>query len=208
MAAFESWGYRLTVSRARGKSTLSRDDWVKAAFETLNREGIDQVRVEPLAASLGVTKGSFYWHFRNRQDLLDALIEYWEKEMTQTVLDAAKVFHGSPEQRLINTFREIISKERTKYDPAVRHWAKFDPRVRQAVENIDKVRLSFLQGLFQDIGYDAVHAETRARLMYYYVMGESIVTIKEPMSKRLRMLNEKIRIIMQPLKSEETLPSE
>ncbi len=198
----------MTRARATSKPTLSREAWVQAAFDTLYREGIDQVRVEPLAASLGVTKGSFYWHFKNRQDLLDALIEYWEKEMTQTVLDAAKVFHGSPEQRLINTFREIISKERTKYDPAVRHWAKFDPRVRQAVENIDKVRLSFLQGLFQDIGYDPKQAETRARLMYYYVMGESIVTIKEPMSKRVRMLDEKIRIIMQPLREEQRASAE
>jgi len=189
----------VTRTRASNRPQQTRESWVIAAFNSLYREGIDNVRVERLAIELGVTKGSFYWHFKNREDLLDALIEYWEKEMTQTVLDAAAVFHGSPEDRLINTFREIIGKERTKYDPAVRTWAKTDPGIRKVVEHVDKIRLSFLQGLFRDVGFDEQEAEIRARLMYYYVMGESMVTIQEPLEKRIRMLDVKIRIIMQPL---------
>lgn len=184
---------------AHNESPQTRQSWVIAAFDALYREGISNVRVERIAIELGVTKGSFYWHFKNREDLLDALITYWDKEMTQTVLDAAAVFHGTPEDRLINTFREIISKERTKYDPAVRTWAKFDPHVGRIVERIDQIRLSFLHGLFVDVGFDPEEAEIRARLMYYYVMGESMVTIKEPLEKRIRMLDAKIKIIMQPL---------
>ena len=178
---------------------LNRESWVLAAFETLYENGIDAVRIEPLAIKLNVTKGSFYWHFKNRTELHDALLDYWEKEMTQSVLDAANEFHGSPKQRLINALRNIIGKERTKYDPAVRTWARNNAKVRKVVEYIDKIRLSFLHGLFVDIGFDRQEAEIRSRLMYYYIMGECTVTIKEPMPKRMKNLDIKTAIMMQPL---------
>ncbi len=178
---------------------LNRESWILTAFETLYIDGIDAVRIEPLATKLNVTKGSFYWHFKNRTELHDALLEYWEKEMTQSVLDAANEFHGSPQQRLINTLREVVGKERTKYDPAVRNWARTDIKVKKVVEYIDKIRLSFLHGLFVDIGFDKQQAEIRSRLMYYYIMGEVTVTIKEPMAKRMKNLDIKTEIMMQVL---------
>ncbi len=178
---------------------LNRESWILAAFETLYIDGIDAVRIEPLATKLNVTKGSFYWHFKNRTELHDALLDYWEKEMTQSVLDAANEFHGSPKQRLINTLREIVGKERTKYDPAVRNWARSDIKVKKVVEYIDKIRLSFLHGLFIDIGFSKQQAEIRSRLMYYYIMGEVTVTIKEPMTKRMKNLDIKTEIMMQAL---------
>lgn len=181
------------------KKQLNRESWVLAAFTLLCENGIDAVRVEPLAKKLNVTKGSFYWHFKNRTELHDALLEYWEKEMTQSVLDAANEFHGTPRQRLINTLREIVGKERTKYDPFVRHWARNDAKVRKVVEYIDKIRLSFLHGLFLDIGFDKQEAEIRSRLMYYYICGECTVTVKEPMAKRMKKLDIKAEIMMQPL---------
>ncbi len=178
---------------------LNRESWIIAAFETLYEDGIEAVRIEPLAKKLRVTKGSFYWHFKNRTELHDALLDYWEKEMTQSVLDAANEFHGSPRQRLINTLREIVGNERTKYDPAVRNWARTDIKVKKVVEYIDKIRLSFLHGLFIDIGFGKQQAEIRSRLMYYYIMGECTVTIKEPMTKRMNNLDIKTEIMMQAL---------
>ncbi len=178
---------------------LNRESWILAAFNMLYENGIEAVRVEPLAKKLNVTKGSFYWHFKNRTELHDALLEYWEKEMTQSVLDAANEFHGSPRQRLINTMREVVGKERTKYDPAVRNWARNEIKVLKVVEYIDKMRLSFLTTLYVDIGFDEKEADTRARLGYYYIMGESIVTNKEPMTKRMNNLDFKTEIMMQVL---------
>jgi len=181
------------------KKQLSRESWILTAFNTLYENGIDAVRIEPLAIKLNVTKGSFYWHFKNRLELHDALLDYWQREMTQTVLDFAKEFHGNPRQRMINTLREVVWKERTKYDPAVRNWARTDIKVRKVVQYIDKIRLSFLQGLFIDLGFDKDEAELRARLGYYYIMGECIVSIKEPMAKSIKNLDLKTEIMMQPL---------
>jgi AcrR family transcriptional regulator len=187
------------LTKVDKKKQLNRESWVLAAFTLLCENGIDAVRVEPLAKKLNVTKGSFYWHFKNRTELHHALLEYWEKDMTQSVLDAANEFHGSPRQRLINTLREIVGKERTKYDPFVRNWARKDAKVRKVVEYIDKIRLSFLHGLFIDIGFDKHEAEIRSRLMYYYICGECTVTVKEPMAKRMKKLDIKTEIMMQRL---------
>ncbi|MBI1733053.1 MAG: TetR/AcrR family transcriptional regulator [Gammaproteobacteria bacterium] len=184
---------------SRVKSTrprrLDRDAWIEAAFRVLNEKGAALVRIEPLAKKLRVTKGSFYWHFKDRHDLLEQLLDYWAREMTETVLRFAKEFHGDPMQRIFRTVHEIIGRERAKYDLAVRAWAKHDPQPRRVVEHIDNLRLSFLRGLFQDAGFGTEESEIRSRLLYYYVMGEHFTTLAEPMPKRLKKLQRKLEIL-------------
>ena len=182
------------MSQTKQKSRLSRKSWLNAAFTTLYEEGIDQVRIERLAKKLNVTKGSFYWHFKNRTELLDALIEYWNEEMTKTVLENAKTFHGDPVDRIFYTLKDIISNERTLYDPVVRAWANHDPRAKKYVEKVDKLRLGFLIELFKDAGFDEEESEVRARMMYYYVLGEAYVTRKETKAVRLKRIENKARI--------------
>ena len=182
------------MSQNKQKQRLSRLSWLNSAFDTLFEEGIDQVRIERLAKKLKVTKGSFYWHFKNRTELLDALIEHWNEEMTKTVLENAKTFHGDPLERIFYTLKDIISNERTRYDPAGRAWANHDARAKKYVEKVDKLRLKFLIGLFKDAGFDDEDAEVRARMMYYYVLGEAYVTRKETRSVRLTRIKSKAKI--------------
>jgi AcrR family transcriptional regulator len=79
---------------------LAREDWLKAAL-SLCAAGIDSVKVAPLAERLGVTTGSFYWHFKNRRELLEALLDYWEHETTDMAIAAAREFAGSPTNRIL-----------------------------------------------------------------------------------------------------------
>ena len=173
---------------------LTRDSWIICAFDTLYEEGIDSVRIERLAKKLRVTKGSFYWHFKDRTVLLDALIEHWNDEMTKTVLENARMFHGDPVQRIFSTLHDIVSNERTKYDPVIRAWSNHDPRAKKYVEKVDKLRLSFLIELFNDAGFDEEESEIRARMLYYYVLGEAYVTRKESRTLRLKRIERKARI--------------
>ncbi len=178
---------------------LTRESWIKGAFSTLYEEGIDQVRVERLAKKLQVTKGSFYWHFKDRSELLDALIEYWNDEMTKTVLENARMFHGDPVERIFSTLRDIISNERTQFDPVVRAWANHDPKAKKYVEKVDKMRTSFLTELFKDAGFNAEESEIRSRMMYYYVLGEAFVTKKESRTVRLKRIERKAEIFTNKL---------
>ncbi len=189
---------RIRSGKIKERRRLNRQSWITAAFDMLIKEGINQVRVERLARKLGVTKGSFYWHFKDHTELLDALLDYWAREMTQTVLDHAKMFPGDPLQRIYHTLNEIVGKEKARFDPQVRAWASNDARARRAVHHIDSIRLSFLQGLFADAGFDNDAAEIRARLTYYYILGEHFATNKEPMKLRLKKLKAKIDLILQP----------
>lgn len=69
---------------------MSRKDWIIGALELLSTAGVQGLKIVPLAEHLGVTSGSFYWHFKNRRDLYDALMDYWEREMTDAAIEAAK----------------------------------------------------------------------------------------------------------------------
>ena len=95
----------MTKTTAREQDRLDREDWVNAAFERLGAGGVEAVRVEPLAKDLGVTKGSFYWHFRDREALLDAVLEAWEARETDHYIKTAETDGGQPGERLRRFFR-------------------------------------------------------------------------------------------------------
>jgi AcrR family transcriptional regulator len=175
----------------------TRESWITAAFETLVKAGIEQVRIERIARTLGITKGSFYYHFKDRTELLDGVLDYWANEMTETVLVHARMFRGDPIERIYDTAEEIIGKEKAGFDPPVRAWARHDPRAQRAVDQIDKIRLNFLIGLFSDAGFDADEAEIRARLMYYYIVGEHFISNKESRARRLEKLQRKVDLLTQ-----------
>src|SRR5262245_18951187 len=93
--------------------------WVAAGLEALRKGGVAGVRVERLAGTLGITKGSFYWHFRDRGALLDALLAYWETETTELEFERVREVHGL-EARLVRLTEDVLEKGLGRYDPAVR----------------------------------------------------------------------------------------
>ena len=80
---------------------LGREDWIRGGLELLGTSGIEKVKIVPLAEKLGVTSGSFYWHFTNRRQLYNELLEYWEREMTDKAIEQAKHFAGPPKERIL-----------------------------------------------------------------------------------------------------------
>ena len=164
-------------------------------MDALEDGGVTKVNVEGLARALGVTKGSFYWHFKDRQHLLDELLDYWAKAMTHSVLETGRQFSGDPVERIHVVAKDIVSHERAKLDPHIRAWSQYDRRAHKRVKQIDKIRFEFLRGLFQDAGFDIDEAEARARLLYYYVLGEHFTTNIEPMKHRAARLRQKTEVL-------------
>lgn len=122
---------------------LQREDWLRAARRALLHGGIGAVRVEKLARSLHVTKGSFYWHFRNRNDLLESLLAEWENEAAETL---SRLGSGTARQRLQALLRQVEQRARlseegkTPSDAAIFAWAAVDPRVARRVNKADEER--------------------------------------------------------------------
>ena len=163
------------------------------ALETLADEGVSAVRVERLARSLGVTKGSFYWHFKSHGELLAKLGEYWADEHT-IVIDSSEIqSQADAEAMLLRVLRRIILEDANRYDPAMRAWALFDSLTAEAVSRVDEARLAFVKDLFVRMGFDREEAELRSRMSYYYVIGESLAGIDSTPEDRLSFLDRRHR---------------
>jgi CubicO group peptidase (beta-lactamase class C family)/AcrR family transcriptional regulator len=127
---------------------LSKTDWLKAARLALLHNGHDGVRVEPLARDLGVTKGSFYWHFKDRNDLLEALLKEWEEETDILLENLGELDpHRAFEKILEEVKRRTFASEKGEWpsDVAIFTWAQFDPEVAKRVNKGEEVRMGLLR---------------------------------------------------------------
>ena len=149
-----------------------KSQWTQAALEALRKGGVAGVRVERLAADLGITKGSFYWHFRGRGELLEALLEFWASEMTEAEFERVQAVRGGLAARLRTLADDVLEKGMGRYDPAVRAWARSDRKVAAAVAQVDRRRVRALTGLFEEGGFTGAEARARARLFYTFLLGE------------------------------------
>lgn len=172
---------------------LAREDWLKAALARCE-DGIQGVRVAPLAEDLGVTTGSYYWHFKDRRELLDALLSYWEREMTDTAIEAARQFDGTPEDRILFLMEAVATGNLARYDLSFWHWAQSDPKARRVFKRALKKRFEFAAWMFTEAGFPRKQAEVRGRMMVVHMMGESTL-LPESMANRRRDLRLKHEIL-------------
>lgn len=150
---------------------LSRDDWIDASLEALDRDGFPGVAVEPLARRLGASKGSFYWHFRSRPDLVRATLDLWERRDTDEVIDEVRAVSGGPESRLDALVRRALGgSDGFGCEAAVLAGAN-DPLVAVVLDRVTAKRVAFLTELYADLGLDPVRAARRARITYALYLG-------------------------------------
>ena len=152
---------------------VSRRDWIEAAYEELIRAGATGVGINALAARLGVTKGSFYWHFRDRSELLQALLDRWAHERTGEVLTLALGTTSDPRERLRRIL--VLGREVAPLDRAMRLWAQHDPSAAEAVRHADRTLLSHLAGCLTALGFPEADARRRALLMLRTWVGGYLV---------------------------------
>lgn len=148
---------------------LSANDWVAAALEAIAVGGIDAVAVEPLAAELETTKGSFYWHFRSRQQLLDAALEAWEFEHTEAVIAAMDQL-DRPAERLRELLRFVLQESGDPIELALVR-AATDPAVGPVVARVTQRRIDYVAALYRATGLSAGAAYSQAVLAVSVFLG-------------------------------------
>jgi AcrR family transcriptional regulator len=153
--------------------------WVEAAFDLLAEGGIDAVRVDPLAKRLGVTRGSFYWHFKDRDALHKAMLKQWRKAATYQVGDRIEREAADAGERLRRTLELPYSGPKARraaaIEMAIRFWARRDDEAAHAVQLIDHQRLLYYAKLFAERGHAPDDARRRAYLFYAALMSEAII---------------------------------
>jgi AcrR family transcriptional regulator len=150
---------------------LNKKDWIDAGLWVLAEHGAGAVRVERLAEMLSVTKGSFYWHFQDRGALLEALIEVWQVHATSDIIGQVEAQGGDANAKLHTLFSIVVQMD-GRLDRAIRSWAAEDAMAQDALVEVDKRRLDYLESLFLAIGFSRAEAIARARLIYHALIGQ------------------------------------
>jgi AcrR family transcriptional regulator len=187
---------RAAASSRAVRAVADRETWLEAARDKLIQSGIEAVKIEPLAAQLGISRSSFYWHFSNRQDLLDALLEHWSQTNTQSlrvVIDEV-VEPGTDPTRVarkrLKRLADVFIDERgfsPRYDMAMRDWARNDAQVAARVAIVDQARIALFQRIFLDLGNSRVDSLIRARVLYFHQLGYYLAGIQESVAARHRL---------------------
>ncbi len=157
---------------------LDRGNWIESAIEVLARDGVGGLRIEVLAKRCGVTKGSFYWHFKDRQDLLTAMLEYWKEGRIRDIEKTTSVTPGRARQQLpfaIEVYGASRNRKGMAIELAVRDWARHDPQAATFVEAVDLYRLECTRKLFVAAGMTDAEAKSRSLLLYACVFGLSLM---------------------------------
>jgi len=148
------------------------------ALVMVREQGVDGIKVVTIAKRLRLTSGSFYWHFKNVQDLLDEVLIYWERHLTDDIIAGAQNFSGSPEDRILNLMLQVIREDATTYDQAISVWANSNKAVRNVYRRTIKKRFQFAAWMFEQVGFPEDDACTRGRLFVTALMGESSSNLK------------------------------
>jgi len=160
------------------RTQLAPDHWIETAIDVLAREGVAGLRVEVLAKACGVTKGSFYWHFKDRQALLDAVLERWKEGRIRDIEKTTAVAPGQELDQLhyaIEVYGASRNRKGMAIELAVRDWARHDARAAAVVESVDLYRLECTRKLFVATGMSDTEAKSRSLLLYACVFGLSLM---------------------------------
>jgi AcrR family transcriptional regulator len=148
---------------------LNRQDWIRAALDALAERGVAGVAVDRLAKTLGATRGSFYWHFSHRTELIEAALEQWEHENTTALIPAADAI-GDPVARLRFLFQLVYEQPVDAVELALASAAD-EPLVEPVFVRVTRARLAFLRRIFSDLGLPDDEADDRAWFAYAFYIG-------------------------------------
>ena len=167
------------------------DVWVAAGFAELAHTGVDGVRVEVLAKSLGVTKGGFYRRFRDRAALLEAMLQSWSAGRIAAIERHTSLDGQEPRERLkavIQLYSERLNPEGMAIELAIRQWARSDENAAAAVASVDAARLKHVAELYRATGLEAEAAEAQAFLFYCFIFGQSLLFVERGPRKRSQLV--------------------
>ncbi|MDR5759299.1 TetR/AcrR family transcriptional regulator [Caballeronia sp. LZ035] len=175
-----------TVDTVRG----SADMWLDCAYESLLEGGVEAVRILPLAKKLNLARTSFYWFFRDRDELLNALVARWEEKNTGNWVNRNEAYADSICEAMLNIFDCWFDNSLfdTRFEAAIRNWAQQSPEITRLIQKDDALRIEVLTATFVRFGYDADVADVRARTTYLTQVGYAAMRAEETFETRMKRI--------------------
>lgn len=180
------------------RARLERNQWLALALDTFAEEGRARLRIEELCRKMGVTRGSFYWHFKNRDDFVYSIVKYWMDWSTQNAMEAANSSKGNAGERLLALAEYITQKDLGKYDMIMHSWALYEPQVAQMVQKVDDQRLAFVRSLFSEMGFIGDELEMRAQTFAGYHSLEKGFLARASRKGRKKYLIQRLAFFTRP----------
>lgn len=165
----------------------SRDVWLDAARAAFLDGGIDAVKVQPLASRLNLSRTSFYWFFKDRAAILDALLDDWDATNTRALVAGCEAYAETIAEAVLNLISVFLDETRfePRFDMAVRGWAHQSDAVGRRVAEADDVRLDAIRSMFTRFGYCEDEADVRARTIYLVQVGYIALQTRESLATRM-----------------------
>src|SRR5882762_8281469 len=173
------------------KADVRSESWIEAGFEEIARTGVEGVRVEVLAKSLGVTKGGFYRRFRDRAALLEAMLQNWSSGRIAAIEKQTSLDGATARERLkalIALYSERMNTEGMAVELAIRQWARSDEAAAAAVASVDAARLQNVGQLYRAAGLPPEEADAQAFLFYCFIFGQSLLFLERSPRKRAQLI--------------------
>ena len=165
---------------------LSADDWIKEGLKALTRSGFTALKADPLAKAMGVSRGSFYWHFADLGAFHAEVLKRWREIAAEQIIADVEAAGDEPLKALLrSTFGARLDLER-----AVRNWAAFDPAAQAAVRAIDRRRLDYIEALLERRGFSGTIAQARAQILYWTFLGFALSAAPLPPARFQSLLDE------------------
>ncbi|MEK1895236.1 MAG: TetR/AcrR family transcriptional regulator [Rhizobium sp.] len=174
----------------------SQDGWLEAAYDSLLESGVDSVKILPLAKKLNLSRTSFYWFFKDREELLSALVSRWRDKNTGGIVKQSEAYAESLAEAMLNVFDCWLDQTLfdSKFEFAVRSWALQSEEIQEEVHNADRTRMEAIATMLRRFGLPANSADVRARTTYLVQIGYISMQSKESIAVRMKRIPEYIAI--------------
>jgi AcrR family transcriptional regulator len=174
---------------------ITKAQWLDMALVVLETDGVAGVRVEILAKRLEISKSGFYWHFKNRDDLLKDMLDYWTHELTEVLTTNQEMLALEPKQRLTRTAELILEYDLTRYEIPMRQWALQDSVATRAVRKVNRIRLDYIGGAFSELGFTGDDLDMRAMLFTCYHTWEAPMFRETSRKRRRELIAKRIELL-------------
>ncbi|SEQ09889.1 transcriptional regulator, TetR family [Amphritea atlantica] len=174
----------------------SADLWLQAAYDTVVETGVDAVRIQPLAKKLKLSRTSFYWFFKDRDELLNALLQKWRDKNSGNLVAQSQAYAETIAEAILNVFDCWLNQDLfdSQFEFAVRSWALQSAEVAEQIGLADEARLEALRQMFIRFGYEPLKADVRARTIYLTQIGYISMKSDEDISTRLQRISDYVEI--------------
>ena len=166
----------------------TREQWLQMSLEIISGQEFGHFVIDNIVKLMRVTKGSFYWHFKDRNDFLEHLVTYWDENFTRNVMQHIAAMQGDAGKRLLELTMYVTRKRLARYDAAILSLAHNEPHVSNQIAVVFESRIEFVASLIAEMGYKGLDLELRSRMIVTFMSQEQNVLSQKAVKEQVRLI--------------------